>query len=194
MSDNHVDVERAHNFKRETEKYYFELRAFLEASLLTLTGRANEDNMTPEDKADYGLAVRQMELRFEEIRKDFTSRTNLVGKLLAVYMSQHNLQNPDKMITKVTGKTCYAFPAVQQIPVVVPLNKEAGRAFAKLYGATDELLDSGFFKPDFRRIQKVTNENMSQGRSTLGIEKTYSEFKCNFRPRRKKSQKEKNDG
>lgn len=178
----HDAVNKAIEFKKKTEEYYMALRGFLKE-----TQDAVLKEMTPEDHADFGGLFREMETFFEEIRKDFTARKDLCGKLICLYVAEKRVADPTSETTNVRGSLFTATPDVTQTPALPNIKSEKGRALAKRFGATDEILDSDTIKFDFRQMVKHVKELTEEGKPLPPeIEKVYPVFKSKYMRRKRR--------
>ncbi len=108
------EVKIANDLREKTRAFHTELYDFIAETQEAVA----KLGLGMPDLVDMGLLCREMEVFFDEMRKEVKSRKELIGKLMAMYVAQQSLNDTEKLEVTIKGELGTGTPDVKLQPKI----------------------------------------------------------------------------
>lgn len=152
---------------------------FLEAvTELRSTLKKNESSLP--ELTDFGVSLRQSEMKLEEWRKETTAIRDFVGKLLCMKWVQEEALSSDPEVF-VRGSIGRATPDIKTLTILPSKGTPEFDELCKWLGLTPQQVDAGLVKPDWKAVQDLFTAYAEDGKPVPSCAgKTVPQYVCVF--------------
>lgn len=154
--------------------------------------QAKSRSLPIEEFVDVGFLFREDANLLDDWRKDATARSELLGKAIAFIQTTKATNDPMSAEDSVRGELATAIIFTKIQPVLPKRGSPEYRLLCKELGVTEEVIDSGLLKLDWKAAGDLSTERVANGKPPLpGLGETYTVVGAMYRRKVRKTNRTK---
>lgn len=177
-------VSESHALLQDVQDLYHKIYDFIART----QSRVNKIEDPIEDLVDIGFFFREMGKVLDECRKDCQGRSDLIGKIIALYVAKNALNDPDSWKGVIHGRYASGSPDLKQAPKLPKRGTEGFDQLMQFLGITKE--QSEFLSFRFSEMRALISDKVERGEKLPpGVDATFSEYSTTYRKKTNNGEK-----